>query len=251
MPKKACVILPTFNEAQNVAVLLPQIFDQAEAVASHEFHVLVVDDQSPDGTADQVRALMSRFPRLHLITGHKSGLGAAYQRGIRFALQQWTPDLVIQMDADLQHDPKLLPLFVTLANFGFTLVIGSRFAPGGATPHFSLHRRFLSRLGNCMIRFFGGLPRVHDCTSGFRCINAAVLARCDFSHLSTRGYSFMSSLLCELLRNGARPIEVPITFGRRGSGESKLAFRDQVEFLVNLARIRFRYWPHLRSSRRG
>lgn len=237
--KRACVLLPTFNEAENVRLLLPQIFGQAAEIPSHELHVLVLDDESPDDTAGEVRALMKRFPRLHLMTGPKQGLGAAYQRGIEYALRELQPDLVLQMDADFQHCPSLLPLFVTLANQGFSLVIGSRFVAGGDTPHFSLRRRFLSKTGNWMVRRLGGVPRIRDCTSGFRCIDASLLRQCDLSHLSTRGYSFLSSLLCELLRKGARPIEVPIRFGLRHHGDSKLALRDQIEFLVNLVRMRF------------
>jgi dolichol-phosphate mannosyltransferase len=240
MSRIACVVLPTYNEARNVATLIPQIFEQSAAVETHALHVLVVDDNSPDGTGQVVRDMMGRFPRLHLVTGAKQGLGAAYKRGIAHAIAELRPELIFQMDADGQHSPTLIPWFVTLANHGFSLVIGSRFVPGGATPDFSLRRRMMSHLGNWMIRFLGGLPRIHDCTSGYRCIRASILAECDFTQLSTRGYSFLSSLLCELLRNGAKPIEVPIVFGARRHGESKLALRDQLEFLVNIFRIRFR-----------
>ncbi len=240
MRPRACVVLPTYNEADNVRVLVPQIFDEAKRIPSHELHVLVVDDESPDNTAEVVRTLMDRFPRLHLVTGRKQGLGEAYKRGMAKAIEELDPDLVLQMDADLQHPPALLPLFVSLATYGFSLVIGSRFAPGGATPEFSARRRLMSLLGNWLIRFLGGLPRLHDCTSGFRCIRAEILKRCDLSFLATRGYSFQSSLLFELLRNGARPIEVPMVFRPRAHGSSKLSLRDQVEFLANVARLRFR-----------
>ncbi len=238
--KRACIVLPTYNEAENVRALVPQIFAEAARIESHELHVLVVDDGSPDGTQDAVRGLMERYPRLHLATGEKRGLGDAYQRGFALALRDLRPDLVLQMDADLQHPPALLPLFVTLADHGFSLVIGSRFAPGGGTPRFSRRRKLISALGNWLIRFLGGLPRLHDCTSGFRCIQADILRRCDLSFLATRGYSFQTSLLFELLRNGARPIEVPMIFGTRIHGESKLSLRDQLEFLANVFRIRFR-----------
>jgi dolichol-phosphate mannosyltransferase len=126
-----------------------------------------------------------------------------------------------------------------LYTHGFSLVIGSRFAPGGTTG-FSFVRRLLSLVGNWLIRFVGGLPRLRDCTSGYRCISANLIQECDFSHLSTRGYSFQSSFLFELLRNGARVVEIPIIFSARLYGESKLSFRDQLEFLTNLGRIRFR-----------
>jgi dolichol-phosphate mannosyltransferase len=239
MTKIACVILPTYNEVKNVSILIPRIFEQASKIATHELHVLVVDDNSPDGTGEVVRKYADEYPSLHVITGEKKGLGEAYKRGIAFALSTLKPDIVFQMDADLQHDPSLLPLFVSLYNYGFSLVIGSRFAPGGSTD-FPLHRKLLSLLGNWLIRFVGGLPRLRDCTSGYRCIRAELIEKCDFSNLSTRGYSFQSSLLFELLRNGARVVEIPIIFSARLYGESKLSFRDQLEFLTNLAKIRFR-----------
>jgi dolichol-phosphate mannosyltransferase len=238
--KRACIVLPTFNESENLKLLLPLIFQEADRIPSHELHVLVVDDNSPDGTADIVRELMDRVPNLHLLSGEKRGLGEAYKRGMAHALETLAPDLILQMDADLQHSPKLIPLFVNLTENGFSLVIGSRFILGGSTPDFSFKRKMLSRVGNGMLRFLGGLPPIRDCTSGFRCIKAELLGKCDLSQLSTRGYSFQSSLLFELIRNGARVIEVPITFADRRIGESKLSLDDQIEFLLNVFRIRFR-----------
>lgn len=240
MRPKACVILPTYNEAENVNDVIPKIFAQAPAIPTHDLHVLVVDDNSPDGTQHVVRTLMERFQNLHLITGPKRGLGEAYKRGIDDAMKRLSPDIVFEMDADGQHDPSLIPLFVYLADHGFSIVIGSRFAPGGSTPDFSRGRRVMSLVGSWMIRFLGGLPRIHDCTSGFRCIKAEVLKKCDFRFLSTRGYSFQSAALWELLQNGARVIEVPMTFRRRTYGESKLTLRDLVEFLINVVKLRFR-----------
>jgi dolichol-phosphate mannosyltransferase len=239
MKKIACVILPTYNEARNVEILIPRIFEQADKIPTHELHVLVVDDNSPDGTGDVVRKYTDEYPSLHMITGEKKGLGEAYKRGIIFALSELKSDIVFQMDADLQHDPSLLPLFVNLYTHGFSLVIGSRFTPGGTTD-FPLARKLLSLAGNWLICFVGGLPRLRDCTSGYRCIRADLIQKCDLSNLSTRGYSFQSSLLFELLRNGARVVEIPIIFSARLYGKSKLSFRDQLEFLTNLAKIRFR-----------
>ena len=136
MKRVACIVLPTYNEAENAKVVIPCIFAQAERIPTHDLHVVVVDDNSPDGTAAVVRNLMTTYPPLHLLTGDKKGLGDAYQRGMAYAMKALQPDLMFEMDADLQHDPTLLPSFVALANSGFSLVIGSRFISGGATPNF-------------------------------------------------------------------------------------------------------------------
>lgn len=236
----ACVILPTYNEIENVTQVIPAVFQQAAKISgSHDLHVLVVDDDSPDGTYAAVQKLQREYKNLHVIGGMKRGLGDAYKRGIKYALKHLSPDVIIQMDADGQHDPEKLPQFIALSNSGFSLVIGSRLAPGGETPDFSLWRKFLSHFGNWLIRSLGGVRKIHDCTSGFRCIKADVVKECDLTHLSTRGYSFQSSLLCEMMRHNATFIEVPILFKPRMHGISKLAFRDQLEFLLNIVKIRF------------
>jgi dolichol-phosphate mannosyltransferase len=236
----ACVILPTYNEVENVTQVIPAVFQQAAKISSsHELHVLVVDDDSPDGTYAAVKKLQRKYKNLHVIGGMKRGLGDAYKRGITYALKHLSPDVIIQMDADGQHDPEKLPQFIALSNSGISLVIGSRLAPGGETPDFSLWRKFLSHFGNWLIRSLGGVRKIHDCTSGFRCIKADVVKKCDLTRLSTRGYSFQSSLLSELLRNNATFIEIPILFKPRMHGISKLAFKDQLEFLLNIVKIRF------------
>ena len=240
MKPNACVILPTYNEAENIGSIIPQIFERAAEIPTHDLHVLVVDDNSPDGTQDIVRTLMATYENLHLITGLKQGLGEAYKRGMNYALQELSPDIVFEMDADGQHDPELIPVFAYLASHDISLVIGSRFAPGGVTPDFVLSRRVLSLVGNWMLRVLGGLPGIHDCTSGYRCIKTDLLRKCDVGRLATRGYSFQSSLLSELLRNQAKVVEIPMVFHHRAHGESKLTSRDQVEFLVNVAKLRLR-----------
>jgi len=240
MKKRITIVLPTYNERENITPVLERLFAQAERLDTWELTVLVVDDNSPDGTAAVVHRLQETYGALHLLSGEKKGLGEAYLRGFAYARRNLKPDLLVQMDSDGQHDPSLLPLFVQLTEYDFDLVIGSRFAPGGSTPDFSLWRRFLSYTANALIRVMGGIPRIRDCTSGFRCFRAELLERCELDFLSTRGYSFQTSLLFELLRSGARVVEVPIIFPDRVYGQSKLAFRDQVEFLGNLLKIRFR-----------
>jgi dolichol-phosphate mannosyltransferase len=240
MKKIGCVCLPTYNEAENVKIVIPRTFEQAIRIPTHDLHVVVIDDNSPDGTAAVVREFMAEFPNLHLLTGEKKGLGEAYKRGIAYALKDLHADLIFEMDADLQHDPSLLPDFAKLANDGFSLIIGSRFISGGSTPRFPWQRKMISLLGTRLVRLFGGLDDLTDCTSGFRCIRADLFTTFALADLASHGYSFQSALLCELIRNGARVIEVPIVFHERKQGESKLSFRDQVEFISNLFRLRFR-----------
>lgn len=235
----ACIVLPTYNESENIPLIIPKIFDQQSLIDSHHLVTIVVDNKSPDGTGQVVKNMQSDFPDLYLLDDKDNGLGEAYIKGMKYAIDKFNADVIIQMDADLQHDPGMLPLFLTLYGFGFTLVVGSRFAPGGQALEFTLYRKFLSSFGNFLVRLFSGVPRIHDCTSGFRCIKTELIEKCDFSNMSVRGYSFQSSLLYELLRNGAKILEIPITFETRKYGASKLAFRDQVEFLINLLRIRF------------
>jgi dolichol-phosphate mannosyltransferase len=238
MNKIACVCLPTYNEAENVKVVIPRIFQQAVNIPTHDLHVVVIDDNSPDGTASVVRELMDGLPNLRLLTGEKRGLGEAYKRGMDYALTHLHADLIFEMDADLQHDPSLLPSFAVLANDGFGLVIGSRFMSGGAVLNFPWPRKLISLLGTRLVRLFGALEPLTDCTSGYRCIRGDLLAKCDLRGLAAWGYSFQSALLCELIRNGARVIEIPIVFHQRKQGESKLSLRDQAEFLVNLFTLR-------------
>ena len=238
---KACVVLPTYNEAENIESITKAIFAMQPSIPTHQLYVIVVDDNSPDGTQEIVKKQMQKNPYLRLVTGNKVGLGDAYKRGISFAISTFNPDLLLQMDADGQHDPTLIPKFINLANDGFSLVIGSRYVPGGSTPDFSYWRKFLSIVGNFLIRHLGKASNVQDCTSGFRCIKANLLPKCNLDGLSTRGYSFQSLLVCELIRNGAKPIEVPIIFKDRVKGKSKLTLRDQIEFLVSITKITYRY----------
>jgi len=247
MKKIACIVMPTYNEAANLAELFPRIFEQQARIPTHDVHVLVVDDNSPDGTAVVVAEWTKQNPRIHLLVSEqKGGLGEAYKRGISHAIKSLDPELILQMDGDQQHDPALIPLFVALTGHGFSVVIGSRFAPGAGKPALSFRRRVISRLGTILVRLAAGMPRLHDCTSGYRCIRADLISKCDIGLLATRGYSFQSSLLFELLRNGGRVIEIPILFAPRVHGVSKLSLNDQIAFLTNLGRLglsRFRRGP--------
>ena len=236
-------MIPTYNERDNIVALLPAVFAQLQAAATQP-QVLVVDDGSPDGTADAVRGLQPRYPGLHLITGIKRGLGAAYIRGFRHVLETMRADVVVEMDADHSHKPADLPRLLEAVERGADFVIGSRYVAGGSiTREWALHRRLLSLLGNVATRWIAGLYRVRDCTAGFRAIRVPLLRTIDLGGLRVQGYAFQVALLHAAVVRGARVVEVPVAFAERATGRSKLGPRDIVEFLWNL------WWIRLNSSR--
>ncbi|HEY7856157.1 MAG TPA: glycosyltransferase [Terriglobales bacterium] len=244
MSLRCCIVIPAYNEAPHLATLVPAIFALAPLLPTHELFVLIVDDDSTDDTASLIAALQAHHANLKTLTGKKRGLGIAYKRGFAYALERLRADLIVQMDGDYQHDPAALPLLIQACRPGVAAVVGSRFAPGGSTPTFSARRRGMSIGGTWLIHHFAGLPHLHDYTSGFRCLSAPLLARCleqcRLDHLATRGYAFQTSLIAELLLTRQPVIELPIVFGQRQHGHSKLTLRDYLEFAANLRQLRRR-----------
>lgn len=238
--QRACFVLPTFNEEGNIENVIKKIFESEDEQSSYDFSILVVDDNSLDDTQSIVKRLIKSNNKIHLITGEKKGLGEAYKRGFKYAIDELNTDLIFQMDSDGQHDPNIIPNFLKLIDEGKDVVIGSRFTEGGSTPDFSFSRLLISRIGNLLVRYVGGITHVKDCTSGYRAINVSYLKEVDFSYLSTKGYSFQSSLICDLAWRGAEISEIPIVFSSRESGDSKLSLRDQIEFLLNIPKLGFR-----------
>jgi dolichol-phosphate mannosyltransferase len=237
------IILPTYNERENIQALIPALQEQLRVVP-YRAHILVVDDNSPDGTGEAVRLLMRECMNLHLITGEKQGLGAAYIRGMQHALEVLSADVVVEMDADLSHDPADLPRLLETLDLPADFVIGSRYVPGGSIPStWGWHRRANSRLGNLVARYVAGLYQVRDCTAGYRAIRSSVLREIDFSTLRVKGYAFQIALLHRAVRLGARVAEIPVHFADRKLGDSKLGLSDIIEFLVNA------WWIRLWSAR--
>jgi dolichol-phosphate mannosyltransferase len=240
---KLVIVLPTYNERENIQALIPALQEQLRGLP-YLAHILVVDDNSPDGTGDAVRSLMGEYVNLHLITGEKRGLGAAYIRGMQHALAVLTADVVVQMDADFSHDPADLPRLLKTLDLPADFVIGSRYVRGGSIPsNWSWQRKANSRLGNLVARYVAGLYRVRDCTAGFRAIRSSVLRQIDFGTLRVKGYAFQIALLHRADGLGARVAEIPVHFVDRKVGESKLGLSDIVEFLVNA------WWIRLWSAR--
>jgi len=234
------IILPTYNERGNIAALVASLNAEFRRL-QHDMHILVVDDNSPDGTADIVRAAMKDMSHLHLITGQKAGLGAAYIRGMRHALDEMSADVVFEMDADFSHDPADVPRLLAALEAGADFVIGSRHVKGGSIPaEWSLLRKLNSAGGNWVARYIAGLYGIRDCTAGFRAIRASILRQIDFSALRVKGYAFQVALLHQAVTLGAIVKEVPVHFVDRKQGQSKLGLADISEFVLNAWWIRMR-----------
>jgi dolichol-phosphate mannosyltransferase len=242
---KVVIIVPTYNERGNIVPLIAALQAQFQRL-QHEMHVLVVDDNSPDGTADLVREVMLEqrdggASNVHLITGVKAGLGAAYIRGMQYALGELAADAVFEMDADFSHDPADVPRLLGVLETAADFVIGSRHVAGGSIPaEWSIWRKLNSAGGNWVARYVAGLYGIRDCTAGFRAIKASVLRQIDFSALRVKGYAFQVALLHQAVTLGAIVQEVPVDFIDRKRGVSKLGLRDIVEFVLNAWWIRMR-----------
>lgn len=221
--QKAVLVIATYNEKENIAKLLPQVLEHTTDIANWDVTILVVDDNSPDGTQDVVRSFMKQNRRVHLLTGEKQGLGAAYRRGFSYAIDTFDPEILFEMDGDLQHDPRLIPSFLKKIDQGADFVIGSRFIKGGSIPkNWGLHRKIFSigaNLGMC----FGFMNfKVHDWTSGFRAIKASFINHTLHRYVPYDGYIFQIAVLDNAIKEGLKVAEVPLNFKDRQHGASKI-----------------------------
>ena len=233
---KTLIIIPTYNELENLPPLLKEIFSYAPAT-----DILIVDDNSPDGTGELVDRMSAENPHIHALhRAGKMGLGTAYIAGFHYAIDH-NYDAAFEMDADFSHDPRYLPDFLTKIEQA-DLVIGSRYVPGGNTPNWSLLRRFVSGGGNIFSRVVLGL-RVHDCTAGFRCYRREVLETIQFDTIQSQGYGFQIEMAYRVQKLGYKIVETPIVFMDRRVGKSKMSRAIFVEGFVNVLRARFRKFP--------
>jgi len=218
---QATVCLPTYNERENVERMV-------RALVAQGVRVLVIDDNSPDGTgeiADRLAAELDGLEVLH--RGRKDGLGPAYLAGFRRALADGA-ELILEMDCDFSHDPKDVPRLLAQVEQGADLVLGSRYVPGGRIPNWGLLRRFVSR-GGCVYAQLWLQTRVHDLTGGFKCYRRRVLETIDLDAIDAKGYAFQIETTYRALRKGFRVVEVPITFVDREEGGSKMSKRIVLE----------------------
>jgi dolichol-phosphate mannosyltransferase len=233
---KTLIIIPTYNEYENIPPLLKAIFSYVP-----QTDILIIDDNSPDGTGELVDEIGLTDKRVHIIhrTG-KLGLGTAYVTGFKYAIAH-NYDAAFEMDADFSHDPQYLPNFLTAIEHA-DLVIGSRYIPGGATPNWSIIRRLISGGGNIFARLVLGMP-IHDCTAGYRCYRCEVLESIDLESVESQGYGFQVELAYRVMKQGFRIVETPIVFMDRRVGKSKMSRKIVLEAFTYVLRTRFSRQP--------
>jgi len=234
------VIMPTYNEAENIGRMIEELVDKEFPKISKlksadnkdvEMHLLVVDDNSPDGTGDIVKRAMKTRKNLHLLQGKKQGLGWAYVRGMKYAISKLGADAVMEMDADFQHPPKYVKPMVEAYLDGADYVIGSRYIPGGSVPkEWAFFRRAVSFFGNLFIRIVLLKPKLHDLTTGFRLTRVkGVLDRIDLDNLmELKRFAYKVDLLYQSIKNAKRTVEVPLRFAPRTKEKSKFDTKEMV-----------------------
>jgi dolichol-phosphate mannosyltransferase len=229
------VVFCTFNEVESLPAAIERLFR-----ASEPYDVLVVDDNSPDGTGQWVRDQARRSERIHLISRpSKLGLGSALHDAFAWALQRQY-QFVVNLDADLSHDPSVVPKLLDLCRTQpADLVIGSRYVPGGKTVGLSPARILASRLINAYARWQLKLP-VKDSSGSFRCYRSSLLRKLDLSQLTCTGYGFLQEILVQLYRQGARVLETPILYHQRKGGRSKMRLADATGAVRVIHRLRNR-----------
>jgi len=229
---KSLVIIPTYNEKDNIEKLIKEIF-----YLNFNLDLLIIDDNSPDGTGDIVEKLKVRNEKLKIIHREKKlGLGTAYIRGFKFALK-YDYDSIITMDADLSHDPKYIPEFVNRLK-DYHLVVGSRYISNGGIVGWPLHRKILSHLGNLYARTVTGLP-IKDCTSGFVGYDTGALKNINLDEIHSEGYGFQIELKYRVFKKNYKISELPIVFIDRIAGKSKISKKIIFEALLLVFKLRF------------
>ncbi len=238
MSMDTVIVLPVLNEAENIKDFIEQVETNIDRTS---VKILVVDDYSPDGTADIVKNLQQIYENLYLIQNNKTGLGNAYIKGFKYAVENLNADILIEMDSDFSHPPELINKLLEEINKGSDFVIGSRYIEGGSIPkNWNTFRKMNSKYGNIFARFIAGLKDVHDCTSGFRAIRADFIKKINLDKLNVQGYSFQMNILFECVRLGAKTREIPLKFKDREKGQSKLKLKDIAEFMINSIKLLFR-----------
>jgi len=222
---KVVVITPTYNEKGNIDKLIPILENEIfPKIKNHDMNILVADDNSPDGTADEVRKLMQKWKNVDINSGEKHGLGAAYIRAMTYAVDKMGADVMFEMDADLQHDPGKIPQFLQKIDEGCDMAIGNRYSDGGSIPkNWPMMRKLFSIIANLFVRTVFMKFGIHDWTGGFRALKKEVFLKEREELTNYKGYIFQISFLHKAIRDGFKIGEVPFHFSDRTLGRSKIA----------------------------
>ena len=221
--KKVVVVAPTYNEKGEIENLVNKVFYQAKSLPNWELYLLIVDSRSTDGTVEKVKKLQKKFPNLHLLETEKEGLGKAYLKGFKYCEEKINPYLVIQIDADGQHDPNKIPEFIKKIEQGADFVVGTRYSMGGSIPkNWGLHRKILSIGANSVIKFGFMKLKVTEWTNGYRAIKFWVVKNAYDYLKNYSGYVFQVAFLDFAIKNNAVLGEIPIHFKERTTGISKI-----------------------------
>lgn len=229
--RNAIIVLPTYNESENIKTLIPEIFKISENIKNWNVQILVVDDGSPDKTDEVVLEMKKKYKNLFLIRGKKEGLGKAYFRGFSYALEKMNPYVMFEMDADWSHDPKLIPEFLKSIENGADFAIGSRYIKGGSIPQdWAWHRKMFSVLGNIIVKLGFMNLRLNDWTSGYRCIKSWFIKDVISEMQNFNGYVFQIALLDRAKKMNLKISEIPLKFIDRKIGNSKI---NSVQYITN------------------
>ncbi len=239
---KIVIVIPTYNEAENIGRLIETLSQEFKVDSTNEYHILVVDGNSPDETAAVVEEKSGKYNFVHLLMEEKkAGLGAAYTYGFKYAMKEMSPDVLVEMDADFQHDPKDVVRLVRGISDGYDYVIGSRFTKGGSIPkEWGVYRKFWSVGGNLFSKIVLGIFNVNDFTTGYKASRVkGFVDKIDLDNILSRGFAYKIDLLFKMHKLGARIKEIPIKFGVRDYGNSKMDKNNPMDSLRVVLSLRF------------
>ena len=239
MPR-AVVVVPTYNERENVRPLIERISAVRRSVGEVDIEVLFVDDSSPDGTGQEVREAMGQYNFVHLLTRpKKEGIGRAFLEGFKFAVERFDPTVVVQMDGDLQHPPEIIPELIHSVLEGADVAIASRKVEGGKTVGWSRRRILVSWGANWLARIVLGLEQ-KDVTSGFKAYSRGTVEELTSRKLSSSSFSYQEETLLVAKRAGKKAVEIPFTFSARKAGRTKFKTADILRFLKAILVMRYK-----------
>ncbi len=242
---KIIVIIPTYKERETISQLIDALEEEFKLIKNHQMGILIVDGNSPDGTAEAVRNKAKLYQNINLvIEREKRGLGMAYITGMKYAVEQLRADAFIEFDGDFQHDPKDIKRLIAELDRGYDYVIGSRYVPGGGIPEaWGWHRKFLSRFGGWFVKFMLRLP-TNDNTSGLKLTRVKGFfgkLPLDEKQILSKRHAYKIHLLYKMIKLGAKVKEIPIQFLERGGGNSKSSWEDIKESLMVVFKLYFKW----------